>query len=106
MQGDLAYALGGEIAPQDLRRTARPVNPEAAALYDDAGAALRLDLGKLSDQLRALPESAYGTGPQAYVARSLVSQVIEPLRPVRVSLAAQAYPDSLGATLDLELVAP
>ena len=106
MQGDLAYALGGEIAPQDLRRTPRPVNPAVAALYDDAGAALRLDLGKLSDQLRALPDSTYGTGPQAYVARSLVSQVIEPLRPVRISLAAQAYSDSLGATLDIELVAP
>jgi hypothetical protein len=82
------------------------VNPEAAALYRDEGAALRVDFGKLSDAMRVLPESAYGSGPQAYVARSLVGQVIEPLRPLRISLAAQAYSDGLGATLDLELVAP
>jgi hypothetical protein len=104
--GDLAYVLGGEIAPQDLRRTPKTVNPEAAALYGDAGAALRVDFGKLAGALRALPESTYGTGPQAYVARSLVGQVIEPLRPLRITLAAQALPEALDATLDVELVAP
>jgi hypothetical protein len=104
--GDLAYVLGGEIAPQDLRRTPKTVNPEAAALYNDAGAALRVDFGKLAGAMRALPESTYGTGPQAYVARSLVGQVIEPLRPLRITLAAQALPDALDATLDVELVAP
>jgi hypothetical protein len=106
VRGDMAYVLGGEIAPQDLRPTPRTVNPEAAALYRDEGAALRVDFGKLSDAMRVLPESAYGSGPQAYVARSLVGQVIEPLRPLRITLAAQAYSDGLGATLDLELVAP
>jgi hypothetical protein len=103
---EMAYLLGGAIAPEDLRRTPRTVNPEMAALYDDAGAAVRLDFGKLSDALRALPETTYGSGPQGYVARSLVGQIIEPLRPLRITLAAQAHPDALGATLDVELVAP
>ena len=102
----LAYLLGGSIAPADLRRTPRSVNPEAAALYEAAGASIRADFGKLSDALRTLPESAYGAGPQAYVARSVMSQVIEPLRPLRVTLSAEAYPDRLGATLDVEIVAP
>jgi hypothetical protein len=102
----LAYLLGGEIAPQDLRRTPRSTNPEAAALWDDPGAAVRIDFGKLSDALRALPETAYGSGPQAYVARSLVSQVIEPLRPVRVTLTAQAGAGFLGGGADVEIVAP
>jgi hypothetical protein len=102
----LAYLIGGGIAPQDLRRTPRSNNPEEAALWEDAGAAVRIDFGKLSDALRALPETAYGSGPQAYVARSLVSQVIEPLRPVRLTLTVQAGAGFLGGSADVEIVAP
>jgi hypothetical protein len=40
------------------------------------------------------------------VARSLVSQVIEPLRPVRVTLTAQAGAGFLGGGADVEIVAP
>ena len=81
-------------------------NPEAAALYENAGAALRVDFGKLASALRELPQSAYGSGPQSYVARSLVGQVIEPLRTVRLSVAAEAFPDRFGGSIDVELVAP
>jgi len=102
----IAYLLGGSVKPEDLKRAPHGAAPEAAALYQDAGASVRADFGKLAAALAALPESAYGSGPQSYVARSLVSQVIEPLRPLRLTVDAQAYPDHFGAVLDLEIAAP
>ena len=102
----VAYLMGGPLRPEELRRTPRPANPETAVLYGDAGAAMRMDFGKLAAALRELPPSAYGSGPQSYVARSLVGQVIEPLRTVRLTIAAEAFSDRVGATLDVELVAP
>ncbi len=103
----LAYLLGGEaVAPGELLATARPASAGAAVLWTDPGAALELDLGKLASSVQKLPDSAYGSGPQAYVARSLVSQVIEPLRPLRVTASAQPGKDGLSAGLDLEIVAP
>jgi hypothetical protein len=102
----VAYLMGGPLRPEDLRRTPRSTNPEAAALYENAGAALRADFGKLASALRELPEGAYGSGPQSYVARSLVSQVIEPLRTVRLSVTAEAFADRVGGSIDVELVAP
>jgi len=102
----VAYLMGGPLRPDEIRRTPRPANPEAALLYDNAGAALRVDFGQLAAALRELPQSAYGSGPQSYVARSLVGQVIEPLRTVRLTVAAEAFPDRFGGSLDVELVAP
>jgi len=102
----VAYLMGGPLRPEDLRRTPRSTNPESAALYENSGAAVRADFGKLASALRELPESAYGSGPQSYVARSLVGQVIEPLRTVRLSASAEAFADRVGGSLDVELVAP
>lgn len=102
----IAYLMGGPLRPDELRRTPRAAELPSAVLYADAGAALRVDFGKLAASLRALPQDAYGSGPQAYVSRSFVSQVIEPLRTVRLMLSAEAFPDRLGATLDVELSAP
>ena len=102
----VAYLLGGELKPEDLHATPRPVNPEPAALYADPGATVRADFGKLAAQVHALPDTTYGTGPQSYVTRSLVAQVIDPLRPLRLTFGVQAQPDFLGATLDLEIAAP
>jgi len=102
----VAYLMGGPLRPDEIRRTPRPASPDAAVLYDNAGTALRVDFGQLAAALRELPQSAYGTGPQSYVARSLVGQVIEPLRTVRLTVAAEAFPDRLGGSLDVELVAP
>lgn len=102
----LAYLLGGEGAtPDDLVAAPKPASP-AAALWTDPGAALELDLGKLASLVQKLPDSAYGTGPQAYVARSLVSQVIEPLRPLRLAASALPGKDGLSAEFVLEIVAP
>jgi hypothetical protein len=102
----VAYLMGGPLRPEELRRTPRSADPEAAALYANPGAALRVDFGKLASSLRELPQGAYGSGPQSYVARSLVSQVIEPLRTVRLSMAAETLEDRVGGSIDVELVAP
>ena len=91
----VAYLLGGGIQPEQLA----PGEQRAPVLEQDAGAALLLDFGKLAERVRALPESAYGSGPQAYVARSVVSQVLDPLAPVR--LTATAVPGAQG--LDAEI---
>ena len=102
----VAYLLGGPLRPEEIRRTPKASNPESAVLYADAGAAIRVDFGRLAASLRQLPQNAYGTGPQSYVARSLVGQVIEPLRTVRLTLATEAFPDRMGGIVDVELVAP
>jgi len=102
----VAYLLGGPLRPEEIRRTPRPVSPESAVLYVDPGAAVRVDFGRLAASLRELPQSAYGSGPQSYVARSLVGQVIEPLRTIRLTLGSEAFPDRIGGTIDVELVAP
>jgi hypothetical protein len=100
----VGYLLGGDLKPDDLRRS--PRSADAPALYLDAGAAVRADFGRLATAIHALPESTFGTGPQSYVTRSVVGQVIDPLRPLRLTFALQAQPDSLGATLDVEIAAP
>ena len=102
----VAYLLGGGIAPGELQPAPRPAGPAQATLWSDPGAALQLDLGKLSDAVRALPDGTYGNGPQAFVSRALVSQVIEPLRPLRVTASALPGKDGLRAEVDVEIVAP
>jgi hypothetical protein len=97
----VAYLLGGGIAPEQLA----PGEPRAPVLEQDAGAAVLLDFGKLAGAVRALPESAYGSGPQAYVARSVVSQVVEPLSALR--LTATALPGEQGVNAEIGLaIAP
>jgi hypothetical protein len=93
----VAYLLGGGISAEQLA----PGEPRGGALERDAGAALLLDFGKLAGTIRALPESAYGSGPQAYVARSVVTQVVEPLAALR--LTASALPGAEG--VDAEIAA-
>jgi hypothetical protein len=100
----VAYVIGGSLQPEDLKRNPADKDPEAAALSQDPGAAARADFGKLYDAVHALPQEAFGSGPQAFVTRSLVGQVVDPLRPLRVSLGVIANPASLDASLDLELL--
>jgi hypothetical protein len=101
----VAYVIGGAIEAASLKAGATEKDPEVAALVQDPGAVLRADFGKLYDAIHGLPEGTFGSGPQSYVTRSVLTQVIDPLRAVRVSAGAMAYPDSLGASIDLELVA-
>jgi hypothetical protein len=95
----VAYLLGGGIPPEQLA----PGEQRAPVLEQDAGAALLLDFGKLAGRVRALPETAYGSGPQAYIARSVVSQVLEPLAPVRLTATALPGPRGVDAEVSVSI---
>lgn len=98
----IAYLVGGGIAPEQLAAGPAGTDP---ALAGSQGAVAAVDLGKLAAALRALPESTYGSGPQSYIARSLVGQVIEPLKALRASAHVAPAPRGLQLTLSLEIVA-
>ena len=75
----------GYVAPTDAAR---------AALAGGAGAAV-LDFGQLVASFRSLPPEAYGTGPDAFVMRSLAERVIDPASrllagSIQLELAADA----------------
>jgi hypothetical protein len=95
----VAYLVGGGITPEQLGVATSRV----PVLEQDQGASLQIDLGRLAARVRAFPESAYGSGPQAYVARSLISQIIEPLAPLRVSAAAIPRDEGLRAEIDVAI---
>lgn len=97
---EVAYLISA-LSPDQLRAGGKSGAP---ALFAEPGASLQLDLGKLAQTLAALPETAYGSGPQSYVAHSLVNQVVLPLKPLRLELAAQPEKDGLTADLSLEIV--
>jgi hypothetical protein len=97
----VAYLVGGGIAPEQLGEGPR----RPAVVEQDAGASLQIDFGKLAAHVGALPESSYGSGPQAYVARSLVAQVLEPLGPLGLTLAV--LPEDEGARAEIDVaIAP
>jgi hypothetical protein len=95
----VAYLVGGGITAEQLGETPS----RAPVLEQDAGASLQVDLARLAERVRALPESAYGSGPQAYVARSLVGQVLEPLAPLRLSISAIPRDDGVRAEADVAI---
>ena len=93
----VAYLVGGGIVPEQLGE-----GPQRGAVVEqDAGASLQIDFAKLAARVGSLPESSYGSGPQAYVARSVAAQVLEPLGPVRLTLAV--LPQDEGARAEINV---
>ena len=72
-----------------------PVN----GLAGDLPVLAELDLGLLFAAVHALPDSAFGSGPQMFMARSLVSQVIDPFQRLRARL--ELRPTARGVVVDL-----
>jgi len=95
----VAYLVGGGIAPEQLGEGPQ----RAPVLEQDAGASVQVDFGKLAARVGSLPESSYGSGPQAYVARSVVAQVLEPLGPVGITAAALPQDEGMRADIDVAI---
>jgi hypothetical protein len=96
----LVYATGGGGANGAALLLAKT---RPSPLTADAAAVLSFDLGELARAVHALPDAAYGSGPQVFVARSLVSQVIDPLQGVRGKLLVKPLPT--GVLVELTVLA-
>ena len=97
----LAGGYGSRELAAILATAGDPVVP--GVLGQDPGAAVLVDLATLAARIRSLPDSTYGSGPQAYVARSLVSQIIEPLSALRATASAIPTDRGLRAEIDVAL---
>ncbi len=83
------------LAPADFAPQAK------AALFGRPGLAGAVDFQQLGDTVKKLPNDAFGTGPSAFMARSMVTGVVEPLS--RLKLVAAVAPTPGGITLDLSV---
>ncbi|HZZ83858.1 MAG TPA: hypothetical protein VFE30_04920 [Anaeromyxobacteraceae bacterium] len=109
LRGDLLAGAGGAGRFQAL--VARLAGegkgyraPTAAArdLLGDGAAALVLDPGNLVASARALPASAYGTGPDGFVMRSLADRFVEPASHLQAA-AVRLEVLEKAAVIDLSL---
>lgn len=80
-----------------------PGTPPARAALESGLAGAVLDVEHLAAAVAALPGSAYGTGPNAVVMRSLVSRYLEPAQAIAtVSLRLDLAPGAALIDLDVE----
>jgi hypothetical protein len=123
----LVYAIGGvgslenvlasrlNCAPASLSEAVRTKAP--SQLLDGGHTApleavseplvqLQLDLGALASSIAKLPDTAYGSGPQVFVARSLVSQIVVPMQRLRASAEVRPAERGVAASLRLRVMSP
>jgi hypothetical protein len=106
LDGDtLVAGAGREGVIEDLlSRGDAAADPQAfppllrAALLAEPGSALALDLEPLTEEIRALPPEAFGTGPTAFSARAMAQNLLDPLS--RLRAAVQVRPAEGGAQID------
>lgn len=122
--GEVAFAVAGQrllvaAGPADAidalvaRATGqgapawKPPTPAAGEALAGGLGGLVLDGGALSRSLQALPPEAYGTGPDAVVARSLAQRAVLPGgQAVTASLRADLPAGALRLALELSLSGP
>jgi|GEM_PF-1710562 len=109
LSGERLAVAGGPDRLEPLSRRAAaggpgyaaPTRASRAALASGVAAAV-LDVRNAVAAVRALPQEAYGTGPDGFVTRSLVDRFLEPAsRLEAVSLRLDVTPEA--ALIDLEI---
>jgi hypothetical protein len=100
-EGRLERLRAGDAPPY-----AAPTVPSRVALAGGAAGGV-LDVARLVASFRALPEAAYGTGPDAFVMRSLAERVVDPAsRLLAATLRADLVEGAARLDLTLELAPP
>jgi hypothetical protein len=99
--GGGAGRLDALLSP-DAPRYAAPTDAGRGALEGGVGGGV-LDFGRLVSTFRALPPAAYGTGPDAFVMRSLADRIIDPAsRLVAAAVRLELGPDAAVADVTLD----
>jgi hypothetical protein len=114
IDGDRLAIVGG--AAGDLDRFVarldggdgyRPRSEAAGDALEDGLGGVVVDPANLVAQARALPASAFGTGPSGFVLRSVVERVLEPAsRLTALSARAELAEGTLRVALEVEAPAP
>jgi hypothetical protein len=112
IDGDRLAIVGGEAG--DLDRLVarldggggggyRPRSEAAGDALEDGLGGLVVDPANLVAQARALPASAFGTGPSGFVLRSVIERVLEPAsRLTAISARAELVEGTLRVALEVE----
>ncbi len=99
----LPAILASIQAKKDTLKSTDFAPAATSALFGEPGIACAADFEELGQMVKALPDSAYGTGPSSFMVRSLISGVVDPLS--RLTVVAAVAPVAGGVTLDLSVAA-
>lgn len=69
------------------------------ALFGDEGLALALSMNRVTEAIEKLPNTAFGKGPSAMMARSVTTSVIKPFAPLQAALLLE--PTDGGVIVEL-----
>ena len=110
LSGDRLLVTGGASRLPALEARAstggpgfEPASPAAKKALSSGLAGAVLDVDHLARSIEALPDEAYGTGPNAVVMRSLVSRYLEPAGSLAsISLRLDLVPGAVLVDLDVD----